>query len=112
VIANGAPMLHAYRAATWSAAQAFGLRDRGLIAPGRRADIVLVERPRRVPRAAGDLGRADRDARAVRGARRRPVPPVGLDSVKLRPVTAATFHMPAAEPWRAAGDRRPAGLRS
>ena len=39
----GAPPHHAYRAASWSAANAFGLRDRGLIAPGKRADIVLVE---------------------------------------------------------------------
>ncbi len=29
--------------ATWSAASAFGLRDRGLVAPGRRADLVLVD---------------------------------------------------------------------
>jgi adenine deaminase len=39
----GAPLHHVYRAASWSAANAFGLRDRGLLAPGKRADIVLVE---------------------------------------------------------------------
>ncbi|MFX6786291.1 hypothetical protein ABTH22_19850, partial [Acinetobacter baumannii] len=33
----GAPMAHVYRAATWSAARGFGLRDRGLVAPGYRA---------------------------------------------------------------------------
>ncbi len=42
LIALGRPLHHVYRAASWSAARAFGLRDRGFIAPGRRADIVLV----------------------------------------------------------------------
>jgi len=41
-IALGAPPLAVYRAASLSAAEAFGLKDRGLIAPGRRADIVAV----------------------------------------------------------------------
>ena len=35
--------LNAYRAATWSAARHFGLFDRGLVAPGQRADLVLLE---------------------------------------------------------------------
>ncbi len=34
--------LAAYRAASLSAAEAFGLKDRGLIAPGKRADIVAL----------------------------------------------------------------------
>lgn len=94
VIANGAPMLHAYRAATWSAAQAFGLRDRGLIAPGRRADIVLVEnleecRVRRVI-SAGRI--VTPELFAARGA---PPAPVGLTSMKLKPVTADAFRVPA-----------------
>ncbi|WP_157080893.1 adenine deaminase C-terminal domain-containing protein, partial [Methylobacterium variabile] len=42
-IALGVPPLAAYRAASLSAATAFGLTDRGLIAPGRRADIVLLD---------------------------------------------------------------------
>ena len=46
LIALGAPPLAVYRAASLSAARAFGLRDRGLIAPGRRADIVAARRPR------------------------------------------------------------------
>src|SRR5688572_1980885 len=32
----------AYRAATWSAPRAFGLRDRGLVAPGKKANRVLL----------------------------------------------------------------------
>lgn len=42
LIALGTPPLAAYRAAALSAAEAFGLKDRGLIAPGKRADIVAV----------------------------------------------------------------------
>ena len=41
-IAAGAEPLAAYRAASWSPAQGMGFGDRGLIAPGRRADIVLL----------------------------------------------------------------------
>ncbi|MES2335173.1 MAG: adenine deaminase [Pseudomonadota bacterium] len=41
-IALGAPPLAVYRAASLSAAEAFGLKDRGLIAPGKRADIVVI----------------------------------------------------------------------
>ncbi|MFN3273464.1 MAG: adenine deaminase [Paracoccus sp. (in: a-proteobacteria)] len=43
LIALGTPPLAAYRAASLSAAEAFGLRDRGLIAPGLRADIVALD---------------------------------------------------------------------
>lgn len=42
-IAAGAPALAVYRAASLSAAEAFGLKDRGLIAPGKRADIVVLD---------------------------------------------------------------------
>ena len=39
----GAPRLAAYRTATISAARIFGLRDRGLVAPGWRADLAVVD---------------------------------------------------------------------
>jgi adenine deaminase len=39
----GAPPLAVYRAASLSAAEAFGLKDRGLIAPGKRADVVVID---------------------------------------------------------------------
>jgi len=42
-IGLGAPVLAVYRAASLSAAEAFGLKDRGLIAPGKRADIVVID---------------------------------------------------------------------
>jgi len=43
LIALGTSPLAAYRAATLSGAEAFGLKDRGLIAPGKRADIVAID---------------------------------------------------------------------
>ncbi len=42
-IGLGAPPLAVYRAASLSAAEAFGLKDRGLIAPGKRADIAVID---------------------------------------------------------------------
>ncbi|MGE4078510.1 MAG: adenine deaminase C-terminal domain-containing protein, partial [Reyranella sp.] len=92
-IARGVRPFDAYRAATWSAARHFGLVDRGLVAPGQRADLVLLE----------DLATCKVHSVICRGApvtpdrfRTRPgVPLVGLDSVKLKPVTAARFRMPA-----------------
>ena len=42
MIRLGTPPLAAYRAASLSAAEAFGLKDRGMIAPGKRADIVVL----------------------------------------------------------------------
>jgi adenine deaminase len=91
-IGRGVRPLDAYRAATWSAARHFGLFDRGLVAPGQRADIVLLE----------DLATCKVHSVICRGApvtpdrfRTRPdVALVGLDSVKLRPVTADTFYVP------------------
>ncbi len=95
-IAQGVPTLHAYRAASLSAARGFGLVDRGLIAPGKRADIVLLD---------------DLDSCAIRsvisGGRRveeidfaaqsHPAA-IGLASMKLEPVTGADFITPTAGP--------------
>jgi len=93
LIARGRPRHHVYRAASWSGATAFGLRDRGLVAPGWRADIALLS----------DLD-ACRVETVIAGGRpvdealfegREKVAPVGLDSVKARPVEAAAFDTPA-----------------
>jgi adenine deaminase len=88
-IALGAPPLAVYRAASLSAAEAFGLKDRGLIAPGKRADIAVID----------DLA-ACRVARVFAGgvemvdaafAKRRTIPPVGRHSVKAGRVEPQHF---------------------
>jgi adenine deaminase len=96
-IRHGVPPVHAYRAASWSAAQGFGLADRGLIAPGKRADIVLLD---------------DLDTCAVHGvisagrvvdeslfAGRPAGPgPIGLDSMKCAPVEPGDFRVASSGP--------------
>jgi adenine deaminase len=95
-IAAGRDPLAVYRTATISAARIFGLMDRGLVAPGYRADIVLIDaldtcNVRQVISAGRLVDDALFDARAT-------VQPVGLDSVKAKPVTPAVFQpAPAAE---------------
>ena len=89
-IAHGAPPLHVYRLATISAARIFGLTDRGMIAPGYRADIALLDG------ALEDCGisqviAAGRPVTPELFASRAPVPPVGLASVKARRVAAEDF---------------------
>ncbi|OJY32229.1 MAG: adenine deaminase [Rhodobacterales bacterium 65-51] len=88
-IALGCPPLAAYRAASLSAAEAFGLKDRGLIAPGKRADIVVLEdlatcRPEMVFTGGVRVGDAAFAGRQI-------VPPVARHSVKAPPVRAEDF---------------------
>jgi len=88
-IAQGVSPLAAYRAATLSAAEAFGLKDRGQIAPGKRADIVAV----------GSLAACDArrvwsggvEATDAAFAARTIVPPIGRASVKAPKVSARSF---------------------
>ncbi|AQS88065.1 adenine deaminase 1 [Neoasaia chiangmaiensis] len=87
-IARGVAPVAAYRAASLTAATAFGLRDRGMIAPGRRADIVLLDDLREC--RVSDVISAGRLVDDALFAAREIVPPVGLESVRLaRAVTAA-----------------------
>ena len=88
-IALGAEPLAVYRAASLSAAEAFGFKDRGLIAPGKRADIVVidtVESCNAIRVFAGGIEVTDAAfaARAV-------IPPVARHSVKAPKVEAHHF---------------------
>ena len=91
-IAQGAPPLAVYRAASLSAAEAFGLRDRGLIAPGRRADIAVIDSLEGCHARLVLAGGVVADAAAF--AARAPVAPVGRGSVKAPPVSADSFRTP------------------
>ena len=108
-IALGAPPLAAYRAASISAARIFGLMDRGLVAPGWRADLVVVDDLESCAvstvmtggRIVGD------ELFAARGS----VAPVGRHSVKARRVAGCRFRR--ARPGALdAGDRRHCPARS
>jgi adenine deaminase len=95
-IALGAPPLAAYRAASWSAARAFGLHDRGLVAPGQRADLVVLD-----DLAACRVGRVFSAGRPVDDAifaGRPRIEPIGRGSVRARRVSAADFAAPGSGP--------------
>ncbi|HTM76069.1 MAG TPA: adenine deaminase C-terminal domain-containing protein, partial [Devosia sp.] len=93
LIAMGRPLHHVYRAASHSAARIFGLRDRGLLASGWRADIALLDSLDDC--RVSDVITAGRLVRPELFAARQPVAPVGLTSMKASPVTSQVFATPA-----------------
>lgn len=92
LIAMGRPLHHVYRAASHSAARIFGLRDRGLLAPGWRADIALLDSLEDC--RVSDVVTAGRLVGPHLFAARRPVDPVGLQSMKATRVSVDDFIVP------------------
>lgn len=93
LIALGTPVLAAYRAASLSAAEAFGLKDRGQIAPGKRADIVALPDLAECRAALVIAGGKRVDAAAF--AARDEIAPVARHSVKAPRVTGGSFRSAA-----------------
>ncbi|MGL6212075.1 MAG: adenine deaminase [Paracoccaceae bacterium] len=88
-IALGAAPLAVYRAASLSAAEAFGLKDRGLIAPGKRADIAVIDSLENCFVSAVYAGGVDVSEAAFAG--REVIHPVARHSVKAPHVGAEDF---------------------
>jgi adenine deaminase len=89
LIAMGRPLHHVYRAASHSAARIFGLTDRGLIGPGWRADIAILDSLEEC--RVSDVIAAGRLVTPELFATRETVEPVGLSSMKAKPVTPDAF---------------------
>ena len=92
-VSLGAPPLAVYRAASLSAAEAFGLKDRGLIAPGKRADIVVIDTLERCNALTVFAGGVEITDAAF--AARQTIPPIARHSVKAPLIKAHHFRTSA-----------------
>ena len=91
LIAMGTTPLAAYRAASLSAAEAFGLKDRGLVAPGLRADIVILDDLNECKVHATVCGGTLADEESF--AKREPLTDIGRGSVKAKMVVPENFRV-------------------
>jgi len=89
LIEKGRDPLAVYRAATLSAAEAFGLKDRGQIAPGKRADIVVLDDPATCHASMVLCGGVVADDAAF--AAREVIDPVARHSVHVPPIGPDSF---------------------
>lgn len=96
LIEKGCDPMAVYRAASLSAAEAFGLKDRGQIAPGKRADIVVLDDVSdcraSLVLCAGVV--ADDAAFAAREV----IDPVARGSVTVPPLSTASFRYASNNP--------------
>lgn len=96
LIAKGCSPVSVYRAASLSAAEAFGLKEKGQIAPGKIADIAVVDgletcHVQRVFCRGVEITDANFDARSV-------IPPIGRNSVTSRKIVAEDFRSSSNNP--------------
>ena len=89
LIEKGRDPLSVYRAASLSAAEAFGLKDRGQIAPGKRADIVVLDDPADCRASMVLCGGVLADDAAFAG--REVIEPVARQSVHVPPIAPESF---------------------
>lgn len=100
MIRHGLPADWAYRAATLNAASRIGRGDLGLVAPGKRADLIVlddVETVRAVAVVADGIMVAERGALRVRTKRVQSPAPL-YNTVKCQGFEASDFEIAAAAP--------------
>lgn len=100
MIAHGLPLFWVYRAATLNAATRIGRPDLGLIAPGKRADIIVLEDTEQVVAASvvanGIL--VAKDQRLIETAKAETAPPALRDTVQCATFSPDDFEIAATKP--------------
>ena len=89
LIEMGVSPLNAYRSASLSASEAFGLNDRGIIAPGKKADIVILDNLEECRAKTVICGGKVIDENLFSNVKR--VSPIGLNSVKSKDLSKSDF---------------------
>ncbi|RLA85316.1 MAG: hypothetical protein DRG31_03275, partial [Deltaproteobacteria bacterium] len=95
-IARGFSPMEAIKMVTLNPATYFGLKDLGLLAPGRRADILLFEglRELRIKAVFLDGQLVAEDGKLLSDPPPFSYPPEAMDSFRLRPLEPSHFRVP------------------